>query len=210
MVAELLSLDCRAHVGKETGKFSLRPVSEAWSSLRGMQNWGNVKGKQWKFLLGPENHSTEDMTSSAFSQNWPRGQRHRIQACNMAPIFLFQFGPQGRWNTQDLLLPGVAFAWHGTWGSSGSLSSHSVQGTLQTLYCDCVSPWETELITPILSMKKAVVKCFTQGQHLNSGLSDPRPALFLWHIETPNESQALGEGASQCRRTQDLAPGSNP
>lgn len=66
-VAELLSLDCRAHVGKETGKLSLRPVSEAWSSLRGMQNWGNVKGKQWKFLLGPENHSTEDMTSSAFS-----------------------------------------------------------------------------------------------------------------------------------------------
>ena len=62
-----MSLDCRAHVGKEAGKFSLRPVSEAWSSLGGMQNCGNVKGKQWKVRLRPENHSTEDMTSSAFS-----------------------------------------------------------------------------------------------------------------------------------------------
>lgn len=39
-------------------------------------------------------------------------------------------------------------------GELGFLSSHRVQHTLQTSYHDSSNPQETELITPILSMKQ--------------------------------------------------------
>lgn len=97
-----------------------------------MQNWGNGTGEQWKLLLGPVNHSTEDRTSLAFKTGqcvWGGSIPHNsgLQQAPLRPSSTWLAPRAGDmpWTCFCLALPSLAQ----DVGGLGFWSFHGVQDT---------------------------------------------------------------------------------